>query len=353
MPDDEKVTEQVETPDVEDEEAMAAFDEEAGDEVDPDAEDELEPEETDTSDTDGETKDKDKPEGEEDGEPEKDAKPKDEKPKEGEEGEDDEEDPQKRLEKRLAEFDEEDPEKPPEPDKPAKPEDAEPPAKPAQTTATIEQVNALNKMITIDMLPDANVEIGQDEDGKPQKINLREFAETDPEAFTLAKVVSGIATGNMLRQLIQGGHLATGKGVEGTVGQVGQTITDLQTKLEDMEFDMAVADLGHPEFRKCRMGIDKDFMAWREKAPPRLVKLMTNLKTPEDAALVMENWKSTIAESKVNDVDDKARKDKAKKDALHKSTTRKKNTKGSGGDEITLEDEKAAFDEEAEKDTVI
>jgi len=347
MPDDIEVTEQ-------EEDALAAFDEEAGiDDGDPDKETPETPDDSgDGDDGEGDGDAEDGKGGEEDGsdegEPEKDetGKP-DGEPDEGDEG--DEDDPEKRLEK-ILEARESDA-KPKVDTKPDARPDTDPekpggePEKPAPISLSIEQANGLNNFITIDQLPDANIPIGKNADGNDMKLNLREFAAEEPETFAMVKAVAGLMNGAMIRQLVDAGILMTNKSGQAVVQPVNETIQELRDTIDDINFEREVGYLGHPDYTKINRS--KEFADWLETQPARVVNMAKALRTPEEAATILDLYKKSTADASVKNFDDKARKKKAAKDALHRDTSRKSVKERPETKNEEDIDEQAAFEEEA------
>jgi hypothetical protein len=348
MPDDIEVTEQ---------EEMNAFEEEAGiDDGDPDAVetdiDEKDPPETDDDDDQDKKDGDDAGDGSDDDDPDKRATGDDDpdKKKAEEPDGDDDDDPEKRLEKILEEREAaESGQAGGQRKEPVKEEIVDQQGggekRSEPVAVSLDQVNGFNKAISIDQLPDANIAIGKDKDGKDIKVNLREFADEEPEMFAMTKAVAGAMTGNILRFLMDKGIILTNKSGEAVVQPVNSQVQELLAEVDDLKFNAEVGYLGHPDY--VQVNRSKEFADWLDTQPSRVRQMARALRTPEEAATILDLYKKSTADSRVKDVDDKARDKKAKRDALHRDTSRKPRTEVTKTSDSEDVDEQSAFEEEA------
>lgn len=305
-------------------------------------------------------KDEDKPpDGEKPPENKKDVKPKEdepptgdekppekkeEKPKEGEKPP--EEKPpedltaQERIDRRVKELElppqgDEPPKKeeqPPEhPAKEAEGDDRSPPPKeppPASTPGrlTKEQIAEHLNAIPDDSLPEETVIIGD------MEINLREFAEDDPERFAAVKVLSSVIAQQAIDKALKGQKPDEG---------IQQRLDEQDAAIYAFQWWDAVAEV-HSDGKKIKS--DPEFQKWYNGQPENVKRFGAPEATPDDAILLLDFYKEDIAKKGVKKHDDTARDKKKHTDDLHKGTMRTKNDTSTQGD-TDMGDAEAGFEE--------
>jgi hypothetical protein len=209
----------------------------------------------------------------------------------------------------------------------------EEPATPERFTR--ERIKGFIDAVPIEALPEEEVFIGDD------SVNLREWAENDPEAFNNSKVLFGM----MLEKENQK-TVGAIKGVEEDLVTLLHNPEDgLIQQMQNTNYWMRVLAY-HPDAYELKDS--KKFQQWLEDGGEDMVKL-ANSSEPPKAVELLNLYKETLDDTKAKENKDQKRAEKDAKDGLHQGSMKsKKQVPANLGSpkEQTDDDARAAFEED-------
>lgn len=227
------------------------------------------------------------------------------------------------IDKRIKDIDD----KTDEPEEPEKPDKTEkPPEEPKKDKSEPPPGDSFGDLPKLD-LPDNEIKVGD------QAINLKDYQEYYPEDYAAIMAISNAIANKIVQQ-----HLEPLKKID----DLSNKVEDVAAKQSDTEFWGAIVEK-HSDARAINKS--KDFLDWLDKQDAPIQRIAKNMETPEDGIMIIDYYKASQLNAKVDDANKKAKDKKKKTDDLHKGTMRSKaNVKVADG--VDMDDARAAFDED-------
>lgn len=202
-----------------------------------------------------------------------------------------------------------------------------PPEPKVPKALTREQVSNHFNSFSDDSLPEESVFIGDIE------VNLKEFAEQDPEQFAAVKVLSSAIAQQAIDKALKDRIPST---------KIQEQIDKQQRIINSfMWWDAVTAR--HADGKKIKD--DPDFHKWFDAQPANVQRFGYADASPDDAILILDFYKEDIAKKSVKKHDNLARDKKKQTDDLHKDTMRTKNNTGVQDNGTDMDDAEAGFNE--------
>ncbi|OGW44458.1 MAG: hypothetical protein A2Y66_01825 [Nitrospirae bacterium RBG_13_41_22] len=212
---------------------------------------------------------------------------------------------------------------------------------------TKEDIARRISLISKDDLPE-NIIIGDNE------INLREFAEDEPENYNAIKIISSAiaekivneTVNELQNQLQKNMNFVTPDKFEETIMKVGGSVQQISFDLNIAQATTEDGEIKYPTYFRDRQEIKK----WAEekgKENPKAIKLLGSW-NPDDAMTALDWYYEEKAGKSAQKHKDEKKKEKDKYDALNSDTSGKHNMirDKKEGTRNPKQEAKAAFDED-------